>query len=237
MNRMMPSNPINDGSLDFREKFLKQALNAGFFLDDRQLDLFTLYYRELIFWNRQMNLVSERSVEEIAERHFIDSLTALPFVRPECKWIVDLGSGGGFPGIPLKIMLPDMKVLLLDSSRKKISFLAHVIAKLELKHITAEQCRIEDLAQDEKYRAAFDCAVSRAAFKLDLLVLFSHPLLNYGGRLVAMKGPEMVAEFKEAEKAAKTVGMELQPDAHLTPSLTNSNRKIIIYTSTRPPFP
>jgi 16S rRNA (guanine527-N7)-methyltransferase len=218
-----------DSSVAFINDLNELALAAGLTIDDRQLSLFSIYYRELLFWNRHMNIVSDRSSREIAERHFIDSLMALPFLTKERGTLVDLGSGGGFPGIPLKIMRSDMKVLLLDSSRKKISFLSNIIAKLGLENITAERCRIEDVILQENYARTFDTVISRAAFKLDLLVRFSSSLLKDGGLLIALKGRDVKDELDSAEEEAKMAGMELQSESDQEPPTHNSNRKIIIY--------
>jgi 16S rRNA (guanine527-N7)-methyltransferase len=164
-------------------------------LEERALELFSRYYRELMLWNEKINLVSVRTPEEVLIKHFIDSLTPLPYIaRPEGR-LLDIGAGAGFPGIPLKIAMPTLQVFLLESSRKKSSFLRHLIRQLPLAQTAVIHARAESAAMDDAYRQAFDTVISRAAFKLPELFAMGRFFLSPGGFLIAMKGP-----FHEAEK-------------------------------------
>ncbi|MBA4396239.1 MAG: 16S rRNA (guanine(527)-N(7))-methyltransferase RsmG [Syntrophus sp. (in: bacteria)] len=163
------------------------ALNVT--LDERALDIFGRYYRELLIWNEKMNLTSVRTPEEMLIKHFIDSLTPLPYiVRPHGR-LLDIGSGGGFPGIPLKIAMPALQVFLLETSRKKSSFLRHLIRHLPLAQTAVIHARAESAMTDDAYRHTFDTVISRAAFKLPEFIKIGRFFLSPGGLLIAMKGP------------------------------------------------
>jgi 16S rRNA (guanine527-N7)-methyltransferase len=158
-------------------------------LDERALDLFNRYYLELILWNEKMNLISVHRPEEVLIKHFIDSLTPLPYIaRPEGS-LLDIGAGGGFPGIPLKIALPALHVFLLEASRKKSSFLRHLIRQLPLAQTAVIHARAELAMTNDAYRHTFDTVISRAAFQLPELFTMGRFFLSPGGFLIAMKGP------------------------------------------------
>lgn len=141
----------------------------------------------LFLWNRKINLTAIRTLESAVEKHFIDSIAASPCI-PANSRLIDIGSGGGFPGIPLAIMRPDLFVTLVDSVRKKIHFLKHVIRTLELENIEAVHARVEDLHDDPIYTGRFDMAISRAFTELANFKSLSDPLVKKGGLICAMKG-------------------------------------------------
>lgn len=149
---------------------------------------------ELIIWNRKMNLTAIKDPLAIAEKHFIDSAAASLFLGNE-KTLLDMGTGAGFPGIPLKILRPDLKVLLLDASRKKVSFLNHVIRMLALKDIKALHARAEDLHNNPEYKLRYDGMISRAFTKLSDFVDLAIPFLSPEGALFAMKGKNVQKEI------------------------------------------
>jgi|GEM_PF-579597 len=214
---------------EFTAELHKKAAKIGVNIDRPQLRLFGLYYQELVFWNRLINLVSDRSLGEIIDRHFVDSLTPLPLLQRVGGCLLDLGSGGGFPGLPLKIMLPKMHVFLVDASRKKTSFLSHVVRMLDLTDISVLRERIEGLATRDDFKGQFDTVISRAAFKLDQLLVFSAFFLKNTGQLVALRGADVTAEIKTAEATAAAVGMTFSADAPQAASTNNSLKKIVIY--------
>jgi 16S rRNA (guanine527-N7)-methyltransferase len=203
------------------------AIGVG--LGPDQLDRFAVYYRELLLWNRRINLVSERSSRQIVVRHFIDSLTPAPFLnRPEGE-LIDMGSGGGFPGIPLKIALPGLTVSLVEASRKKASFLAHLIRMLDLGGVQVAQARVETLTANQAWHGRFDALVSRAAFKLPELIRMAPFFLKPGGQLIAMKGPDPQEELAETERFSKAAGMVFAACRDVHPPGAESLKKIIIY--------
>lgn len=180
-------------------KMLKESASAVHVdLDARALELFSGYYRELIIWNEKMNLVSVRTPQEIMIKHFVDSLTPLPYIACPSGRLLDIGSGGGFPGIPLKIAMPALSVSLLEASRKKSSFLKHVIRRLSLPQTNVIHMRAESAMLDSTYLHHFNTVISRAAFKLPQLFMMSRFFLAPGGVLIAMKGPHGEADEKDA---------------------------------------
>jgi len=208
---------------------VKEAARYDLSFNDRQLDSFVVYHDVLVSWNRRMNIISDRSAEDVITKHFFDSLLLLPYMNRRDGFVIDLGSGGGFPGIPLKIMLPALHLYLTDSSRKKTSFLSHVASMLHLTDTHVLRGRIEELTQSPDLAGKFDTVVSRAAFKLDILLPFASSFLKQGGRLLALKGSELPFEIRAAEKAARDAGMTLAPESPQDSSVNYSVRKIIIY--------
>lgn len=205
------------------------AAAIGVRLGPAELDLFAAYHREILLWNRRINLVSERSSREIVLRHFLDSLTPVPFLdRPEGA-LIDLGSGGGFPGIPLRIALPGLQLFLVEALRKKSSFLSHVVRSLGLGGVQVIRGRVEELSAGEPLAGRFDTVISRAAFKLPDLIRTAALFLKPGGQLIAMKGPDPQQEMDEAERISAAAGIVFKACRTVRPPGADSLRKIIIY--------
>jgi 16S rRNA (guanine527-N7)-methyltransferase len=205
------------------------AAAVGVPLGKAELDLFALYHRELLLWNQRINLVSQSTSREIVIRHFVDSLTPVPWIeRPE-GLLIDIGSGGGFPGIPLRIALPALKLTLVESSRKKTSFLAHIVRTLRLDNVTIIRERVEALIGEPACAGAFDTVLSRAAFKLPELIRMASFFLKPDGLLIALKGPDPQEEMDEAKMVLTAAGMILTTCRDISLSGTNISRKIIIY--------
>jgi 16S rRNA (guanine527-N7)-methyltransferase len=205
------------------------AAAVGVPLGKAELDLFALYHRELLLWNQRINLVSQATSREIVIRHFVDSLTPAPWIeRPE-GLLIDIGSGGGFPGIPLRIALPALKLTMVESSRKKTSFLAHIVRTLSLDNVSIFRERIAALIGEAACAGAYDTVISRAVFKLPELLRMASFLLKPEGLLIALKGPDPQEEMDEAKTVLNATGMILTAcrDSHLPG--TNFSRKIIIY--------
>jgi 16S rRNA (guanine527-N7)-methyltransferase len=163
-------------------------------VSERQAQLMNLHAKELMLWNKKINLTAIKEPVQVVEKHFIDCLAASSFIKNE-KSIIDMGSGGGFPGIPLKIMKPDLKIVLMDSSRKKINFLKHVIRLLDLKSIEAVHTRVQDLHENILYKNKFDAVFSRAFTELSNFVDLASPFLNKKGTIYAMKGKHAKKEI------------------------------------------
>jgi len=211
-------------------KILSEGAAAiGVRLGPAELALFAAYHRELLLWNRRINLVSERSAQKIVIRHFLDSLTPTPFLdRPEGA-LIDLGSGGGFPGIPLRIVLPSLQVSLVEVSRKKSSFLSHIIRTLRLDGVQVVRERVEVLTAGETLAGSFDTLVSRAAFKLPELIRTASFFLKPGGQLIAMKGPDLQEEMAETERISEAAGMVFTACRAVRPPGADSSRIIMLY--------
>jgi 16S rRNA (guanine527-N7)-methyltransferase len=205
------------------------AATLGVMLTETARKLFGIYYEELTMWNERINLVSIKSPQDIWIKHFIDSLTVIPYLtEPECK-LLDIGSGAGFPGIPLKIAVPSLTVYLLEASRKRVSFLKHICRLLKLEGIHVIHKRVEEAALEDAYIGTFDMVISRASFKLPELLHISAPFLKREGTLFAMKGKDITREMEDSVEAAKVTNMIFYTSNDLNLPQTNDNRKIIIY--------
>ncbi len=170
------------------KKLLKEGAKAfGIHLEEKDLKAFTLYLRELLKWNQKINLTAIRTEKEIVLKHFLDSLSVIPFL-PNISSLFDIGSGAGFPGIPLKIIRPELKVTLIDSVRKKVDFQRHIIHLLELKGIEAIHGRVQDQQILQRFGGSFDGVIARAFSDLHTLLALSFPFLKERGALIAMKG-------------------------------------------------
>ena len=167
----------------------------GIDLAERTVEAFDLYLRELLKWNEKMNLTAIRSEKGIVLKHFLDSLSVFPHL-PKISSLLDIGSGAGFPGIPLKMTQPSLEVTLIDSVRKKIDFQSHIIRTLGLKGIEAIHGRIQDKQILQTLGGRFDGTIARAFSDLDTLLLLSFPFLKKGGILLAMKGEGAGEELK-----------------------------------------
>jgi len=161
-----------------------------------QADLFASHMAELQLWNRKMNLTAITDPLEAAIKHFLDSIAAVPIIGPD-QTILDIGSGAGFPGIPLKIMLPASSVFLMEASRKKAAFLNHLVRLMKLQNITVLQARAEYPAQETSFKNRFDVIVCRALAELKTFVGIAYPLLSEKGFLLAYKGHVPVSEIEE----------------------------------------
>ena len=218
---------------------LAEAAGAmGIALGERERILFSSYHRELLLWNKKINLVSVKSPDEIMIKHFVDSLTPVPFIKnreglalnKEKGKVLDIGTGAGFPGIPLKIAIDSLKVCLLDVSRKKASFLKHIVRTLGLGETTVIQERVEEVMEREIYRQAFDVVISRAAFKLPQFLSMGAFFLSPDGILIAMKGPNIKGEeLKDAAATSAERGMTCVDCHNLKLPIIDDPRKIMIY--------
>ncbi|MDI6727028.1 MAG: 16S rRNA (guanine(527)-N(7))-methyltransferase RsmG, partial [Smithellaceae bacterium] len=183
----------------------------------------------------KINLVSLKAPQELWTRHFLDSLSAAPFVLNRGGTLLDLGAGGGFPGLPLKIVFPELKIFLLESSRKKSSFLNHAIRLLGLPQATVINERVENILVDNKYRHGFDTVISRAAFKLPELVRYSAYLLAANGMMIAMKGGKVLdGELAEAQAIAPAVGLAFLSCHDTKNERTGERRIILLFKKYRP---
>ena len=181
-------------------------------ISDDQINCFEKYYELLIEKNKVMNLTAITDKEDVIVKHFIDSIALIPYlidkginINNKLK-IIDIGTGAGFPGLPLKIMLPDVKFTLLDSLNKRVSFLNEVIDELKLKDIEALHGRAEDYASDNKYREKYDICVSRAVANLSTLSEYCIPFVKEDGFFISYKAGESEEEINNSKNAIKILG-------------------------------
>ncbi len=187
------------------------AASLGVPLSDHQLDQFLKYYEMLVETNKVMNLTAITEFEDVVQKHFIDSLSLLRALQPEkIKNMVDIGTGAGFPGIPLKIAYPHINTLLVDSVGKRVNFLRDVIETLDLQGITAIHSRAEDLGRDAKYREKYDLCTSRAVARLASLSEYCLPFVEKGGYFVSYKAGDCDIEVEESKKALRLLGGRLK---------------------------
>lgn len=188
----------------------EKAIALGIQIPEEAEELFERHAAMLDEWNQWLNL-TRIPMEEAAEKHFLDSLTVLLVAEvASANRLIDVGSGAGFPGIPLKVMKPDMDVTLVDSLGKRVKFLESVVQALNLQGISCYHARAEDIGQDKKHRGKYDVAVGRAVAKLVVLCEYLLPLVRLGGVMVAMKGPTGRDEAGEAGPALRELGGRLQ---------------------------
>lgn len=194
--------------------FEKDLQELGISLNKRQMCQFLRYFELLVEWNEFMNLTAITDFSDVLKKHFVDSLSSAPyFTFDQGKSLIDVGTGAGFPGIPLKILFPELKVTLLDSLKKRLSFLDTVISELALSDIQTVHGRAEDFAKPGKFRESFDYCVSRAVANLSTLSEYCLPYVKTDGYFIAYKSEKAEEEMLQSKKALSMLGGTLR-DSH-----------------------
>lgn len=215
----------------------EEIKKTGIQLDDKQTDQFFMYYELLTEWNRFMNLTAITDYKEVIQKHFVDSLSIIKamdmeYLQLEDICLIDIGTGAGFPGIPIKIVFPKLKITLLDSLNKRIKFLNEVISVLKLKDIETIHGRAEDYARQEKYREQYDICVSRAVANLSTLSEYSLPFTKIGGYFISYKAEDIEEEIEKSKNAVISLGGNIEevirfnlPDTDIKRSLVKIRKE------------
>lgn len=208
------------------------ARKLGLNLDAGQLQKFEIYYQRLVEWKKRVNLTSVTGYEEVQIRHFLDSLTVvkgLPAQRNGWRLsIIDVGTGAGFPGIPLRLVVPGLRLVLLEATARKAEFLQHLTDELELDDVEIVGGRAEEVAHERLYRETFDVAVSRALAPLNVLAELTLPFCRIDGRLIAPKKGNISREVDRASEAVKTLGGEIAGVLDIELDEFDDERRLVI---------
>jgi 16S rRNA (guanine527-N7)-methyltransferase len=221
----------------------------GVALDARQQGQFEQYYRELVTWNERLNLTTITGYDDVQVKHFLDSLVSLPIIATELGQtlpldkplrLVDVGSGAGFPGLPIKIASPMLDVTLMDGTQKKVHFLQQVVDTLQLTSIQIVHGRAEELGRNSQHRDRYDLVTARAVAPLNVLAEYLLPLVRPGGLAVIYKGPGAPQEFIEARQAVKLLAGDAVRLAPVEVPFLQEKRFILLLKKLRPtpsPYP
>ena len=215
-----------------KETFISELKKLNITLTELQLNQLEKYYDLLLEWNKKINLTRITEPEEVVVKHFVDSLTLLKYCDiPTGAKVIDVGTGAGFPGIPLKIVRPDIELTLLDSLNKRLNFLREVCDSLGLESELVHS-RAEEGSRKAEYREKFDAAVSRAVARLNVLSEYCLPYVKVGGQFISMKGPELNEELNEAKSAINTLGGKIEKVSEF--KLEDSGRTIVTIKKEKP---
>lgn len=195
--------------MGFNENLREKLRGINIDIGDEELGKFYEYMNLLIEWNKKINLTAITEENDVILKHFVDSLTVLKYIKGEER-IIDVGTGAGFPGIPLKIMNSHVEITLVDSLNKRVVFLNDVIDKLNLKNIKAIHGRVEEVSRNRDYRESYDVVVSRAVANMSTLSEYMLPFAKVGGRCICMKGANIQEELQDSKKAIRELGGEIE---------------------------
>ena len=224
---------MNIQHLESMQLLAQSALELGLSLDASQLQQFEAYYRELADWNERMNLTSVIDYDEVQVKHFLDSLTLLPALnggmRSDAR-LVDVGAGAGFPGLPLKLACPDIRLTLVESTGKKANFLRHVVETLGLSDVEVLTGRAEELAHRPELRGDFDVTLARGLARLPTMLEYTLPFTRRGGVIAAWKhgGERLEAELESAQRALQALGGSVKTIYPVTATGLTDNRVVMI---------
>jgi len=214
---------------DYNTEILTSGLKEfNIELSDNQINQLLKYFEMLVEWNEVMNLTAITDYEDVMVKHFIDSVSLIKVIKPESQKLIDVGCGAGFPGLPLKIVFPDLQVTLLDSLNKRINFLQAVIDELKLEKIEAVHGRAEDSAKKKEFRENYDICVSRAVANLSTLSEYCLPFVKKDGSFVAYKSEKAASELDESKKAIKLLGGEVKSGTDFYLPGTDMMRTLIL---------
>ncbi len=207
--------------------------DLGLALTPHQSDQFQCYYHELMAWNQRMNLTAVKDYEGVQVRHFLDSLTAAPYLNDGTRTLLDIGTGAGFPGVPLKIVFPHLELTLLDSVGKKTAFLEHLVQELDLSGVQVHTGRAEDLALHSEPRESFDMVVTRGVAVMRVLMELTLPFCRPGGMVLTWKKGELGPEISDSLHAMDVLGGRLREVAPVEAKGLQNGRVIVLVEKLR----
>ena len=213
------------------EQFVQELSKRNFKLNEKQINQFNQYFTSLIEANQHVNLTRITEENDVYLKHFFDSVTPL-FMFDELfrlgSEVCDVGAGAGFPSIPLKIIKPEIKVTIVDSLGKRLTFLQELVDKLDLKDVTLVHGRAEDVGQNKQYREQFDLVTARAVANMAVLSEYCLPLVKKDGNFIALKGPKADDELKDSQKAITTLGGKVSEVEELQLPYSDEERTLIL---------
>ena len=217
---------------EFESIFSKYAKKIDIVFNEKQIEQFYKYMKLLIEWNEKINLTAITDENEIILKHFIDSLTIAKYI-PNNVSFADVGTGAGFPGIPIKIYREDVNVILVDSLNKRINFLNEVISELSLENIESIHSRVEEFGKNKKYREKFDIVTARAVANLSVLSEYLIPLVDIDGKCICMKGSEVQEELNESKNAINILGGKVEKIESFELPDSDMRRNVVIISKIR----
>lgn len=217
---------------DFKNKMIELSKKINIDITDEQLKKFYRYMYLLLEWNEKINLTAITETDEVILKHFIDSMTVFKYLV-ESKNIIDVGTGAGFPGIPIAIMNQNKNITLLDSLNKRINFLNEVCSELKINNIKTYHGRAEEFGHNKQHREKYDIAISRAVANMTTLVEYLIPFIKVGGRCICMKGNDIEEELEQAKFAIKELGGKIEKVERFNLPNSDMERNIIIITKTK----
>lgn len=212
---------------EFQKNIIKEAKKLNIELTKQQSEQFYKYTTMLLDWNTRINLTSITEIQDVITKHFIDSLTILKYIKEEDK-VIDVGTGAGFPGLPIKIVKPKIEVTLLDSLNKRVKFLNETIKEIETKNITTIHLRAEDAGRLQEHREQYNVVVSRAVAPMNTLLEYMMPFAKVNGICICMKGSKADEEINKSNKAISKLGGKIEKIETFQLPETDINRTIII---------
>lgn len=219
-------------------KLISGAEKLGLSLNPEQIDQFEIFRREILDWNHRVNLTSITEYDEMHIKHFLDSLTIIPFIKifePETNLkVLDIGTGAGLPGIPLKIILPDIKLSLLEATAKKVEFLKYIVSTLGFSNVEIISGRAEEIARIARYRESYNIVMSRAVAPLAVLAEYGLPFCSDGGVCIFPKKGDTELEIKQALNAIEILGGRLREIQPIRLEELDDNRHLVIIDKIAP---
>lgn len=221
--------------MEYKKLLKESCAEMGVSLDEKQIEQFMQYLSLLLEWNEKMNLTAITEKRDVVLKHFADCLSLVPAVEWKAGMkVIDVGTGAGFPGIPVKIACPEVEMTLLDSLQKRIGFLQEVGSQLGLAGVQYIHSRAEDGGQSAEHREQYDLCVSRAVANLAVLAEFCLPFVKVGGMLAALKGPDAEAELEQAKGALEKLGGRLVNIQDVAIPNTDLSHKLVFIEKTAP---